>query len=352
MGEILGLGVTHYPGLYALDGDMANLLRTTLSSASIPERLRNPANWPVEMQDEWGSDGGATAARKHRHRCFEAFLQVRQRIQRFEPDFVVIVGDDQYENFVEDIVPPFCLYILDEMQSRPFLPVEGEDEVRGNIWKERASTVFKHRGHPDGARFIANGLADEGVHIPYAYRLRSAKGLPHAFINTLMYLDADRKGFDFPIVPLHVNCYGGALVRSQGGRLPPTQISGQPDPRGPSAAACFDLGRAMARVLAKSPWRVALIASSSWSHAFLTAKNDWIFPDHTADRARLEELRGGHFSRWRELSWQQLEDAGQQELLNWVTVAGAMAELGRPAHIIDYVETHVLNSNKCFAYWQ
>jgi hypothetical protein len=32
-----------------------------------------------------------------------------------------------------------------------------------------------------------------------------------------------------------------------------------------------------------------------------------------------------------------------------VTLVGAMAELGYRADIVDYVETHVFNSNKCFA---
>jgi len=44
-----------------------------------------------------------------------------------------------------------------------------------------------------------------------------------------------------------------------------------------------------------------------------------------------------------------VEAAGQQELLNWVTVAGAMAELGKRAEIVDWVESYVVNSNKCFA---
>jgi hypothetical protein len=32
-------------------------------------------------------------------------------------------------------------------------------------------------------------------------------------------------------------------------------------------------------------------------------------------------------------------------------LAGAMAELGLKATVIDFIETHVLNSNKCFASW-
>jgi hypothetical protein len=30
---------------------------------------------------------------------------------------------------------------------------------------------------------------------------------------------------------------------------------------------------ATAKIMADSPWRVALMASSSWSHSFLTGKN-------------------------------------------------------------------------------
>ncbi len=36
-------------------------------------------------------------------------------------------------------------------------------------------------------------------------------------------------------------------------------------------------------------------------------------------------------------------------MLNWVCLAGAMAELGYKAEIVDYVETYVFNSSKCFA---
>ena len=109
----------------------------------------------------------------------------------------------------------------------------------------------------------------------------------------------------------------------------------------------MEVGAATVRTLAESPWRVALIASSSWSHAFLTAKNFWLWPDIESDRARFEELKAGDYDAWRRLSTPQIEAAGQQELLNWMCLAGAMEELGRKAQIIDYVETYVFNSNKC-----
>jgi hypothetical protein len=91
------------------------------------------------------------------------------------------------------------------------------------------------------------------------------------------------------------------------------------------------------------------MATSSWSHAFLTEKNHWLYPDMEADRQRFEELRDGGYDSWRELSLSQIEEAGQNEILNWVCLAGAMTELKLQVEVIDYVESYVFNSNKCFA---
>ena len=49
MGEILGLGMTHYPPLIGHDHDMANILRAVLRDPGLPERYRDPANWPADF---------------------------------------------------------------------------------------------------------------------------------------------------------------------------------------------------------------------------------------------------------------------------------------------------------------
>ena len=68
-----------------------------------------------------------------------------------------------------------------------------------------------------------------------------------------------------------------------------------------------------------------------------------------ADRARFEQLKAGDYDGWRQIITSQIEAAGQQEMLNWMCLAGAMEELGRKPEVIDYVETYVHNSNKCLA---
>ena len=346
MGEILGLGVTHYPGLMYPDANMATFLERTLASGRVPKERMDPDRWPEPMRREWGTDHGATAAAEHRRRCRDAFRTVRKELDAFAPDFVLIWGDDQYENFKEEIVPPFCVFATPEVACRPFSRRRAFTPP-DNVWGEPTETVVTLKGHPAAAKYLTGELINAQVDMPYAYTTRYEHGLAHAFINTVLYLDWDRTGFGYPVVPFHVNCYGSAVIQRRGGAAAPT--SPEPDPPGPTPTRCFDVGAATARALARSPWRVALIGSSSWSHAFLTGKTQWIEPDLESDRARLEELRAGRYAKWRELTTRQLEDAGQHEFLNWVCLAGAMHELGRRAEIVDYVESYIFNSDKCFA---
>jgi hypothetical protein len=148
-------------------------------------------------------------------------------------------------------------------------------------------------------------------------------------------------------VPFHVNCYGNQLLGTAA-RTVGEGVAGR-SPPAPSPKRCFNIGRATARYFAESPWRVALIASSSWSHASLTEKHQRLYPDLDADRARCEDLSSGRFATWDRLDLGQIEESGQHEFLNWICLAGAMTELGRQGEVLDYAESYVFNSTKCFA---
>ncbi|MBS0641727.1 MAG: extradiol ring-cleavage dioxygenase [Proteobacteria bacterium] len=347
MAEILGLGVTHSPPLARPDSGMAGILDRVRSSRRVPESFRQPDAWPEPMQCEWAANANFAAAAEHRARQVEGFRRVRKALDDFAPDFVLIFGDDQYENFREDGVPPFCVFALDEVESRPFAMGFLSS---GNVWNADAETRVRTRGHAAAARYLAAKLLEAGFDTSYAYRMRHELGMPHAFINTLLFLDYDRTGLDYPVVPFHVNCYGSSVLSKRGafGHL---EQDGPvaPDPPSPSPARCFAIGAATASALAQSPWRVAMIASSSWSHAFLVEKHHYLWPDVEADRARYEELRDGQLARWRGLTTAELEASGQQELLNWVCLAGAMDHLGQRAAWSDFVETWIFNASKCFA---
>lgn len=344
MGEILGVGVTHSPSLIAPDELRNYSLTRALRNERIPAERKDPAGWPAAMRAEWGDDAGYASARYQRERLAAGFRRVRAELDAFRPDVVLVWGDDQYENFREDIIPAFCVMAYDEYECRPFTLKDGG--ARPNVWGEPADKVFRYRGHP-AARFLAGALLEDGFDVAYAYRPLHEPGLGHAFLNTLLYLDYERKGFDYPVIPFAVNCYGSRVIRNRGGAAPQDGLPA--DPPGPSPRRCMELGAAAARALAASPWRVALVASSSWSHAFLTEKHWWLYCDVAADRRRFEEFKAGDYEAWRGLSTAQIEDAGQQEMLNWMCLAGALGELGRKPEIVEFLQTYVHNSSKCLA---
>jgi hypothetical protein len=68
-----------------------------------------------------------------------------------------------------------------------------------------------------------------------------------------------------------------------------------------------------------------------------------------SDRARFVEFRNADWDAWRRLTTEQIEASGQQEMLNWFCLAGAMEALGRTPEIVDWVESWTNNSNKCLA---
>ncbi len=345
MAEILGLGLTHSPSLIRPDEDGESSLKRTLrTNDSVPAEMKNPSNWPEPMRVEYGEDEGYASAVRLRERMVAGFRKLRKELDEFNPDFVVIWGDDQYENFREDIIPPFCVLAYDEFECKPF----GEEghATRRNVWEEPAGTTFKFKGHKQGARDLVSGMIDRGVDMAYAYQPLHEPGLGHAILNTILYLDYDRKGFDYPVVPMLVNCYGSRVIRNRGGSV---EHSPDPDPPGPSPKRCMQIGAAAAQAIKDSPYRVALIASSSWSHAFLTEKHHWLYPDIESDRARFAEMKDGDYQAWARISTPQIEDAGQQELLNWACLVGAVDELGYKADIVDWYETYIFNSTKCLA---
>ena len=349
MGEVLGLGVTHWPTLASLDEGLTGVFRYTLTAPNVPAAYKDKANWPKGMLEELGNDEGLSAARRCGARFAADFRAMRRILDDFAPDLVLVWGDDQYENFREDIVPAFCILGFDP--EFPLAPWQNGAGGRINRWGEAADWMMPLKGAREPAKHLAKGLIERGFDLAYAYKPLHHP-LAHAFANTFLYLDWDRRGFPYPVIPFAINCYGSNLIYAEGafGALfkPPRPQSELPDPPSPQPWRCMDLGAAIAEILARSPWRVALIASSSWSHAFLSPKNGYLWPDHEGDRILFDALSRGDSETWRKRTLAEMEFSGQHEMLNWMALVGAMEALGRRPAIADYMESFILASDKCF----
>ena len=240
MGEILGLGMTHYPPLTGLDQNMASILRR-VSIPACPSATGIPASWPAPMRAEYGSDGGTESAAGHRDALLHHFRKARKILDDFRPDVVVIWGDDQHENFTADVIPPFCVLAYDKVEARPWQRAG----VGPNVWGEPSETSFQIMGHREAGKHLASGLLEQGVDMAYAYKPLHYPGLAHAFLNTIMFLDYDRVGFPYPVIAFQVNCYGRRVIAQRGGRasLANPLAEADLDPPSPSPKRCMRWAR-------------------------------------------------------------------------------------------------------------
>jgi hypothetical protein len=192
------------------DEAMANVyFRTNYRSELTPAYWKDPANWPAAVREEWSDDEGKAAANRHREELLKGYRAARDAIDAFKPDFIVIFGDDQYENFKEDLLPPFCIFAMDEYE------VGGRRNANPNAatftQMQRAPVQSPVAGSKAIGTYLANQLVNRGFDISCSWQMLHMPHLAHAFGNTVDYLDWDRRGFPYTIVPFHVSCYGDHL---------------------------------------------------------------------------------------------------------------------------------------------
>ena len=100
MAEILGIGLSHYPGPLVPDKYWPSMLARNVKVGRIPQAIYDDKEaWPAGMRSEWGSDDGVSAAAEHKVRLLAGYQRLRREIDAFAPDLIVVWGDDQYENF-------------------------------------------------------------------------------------------------------------------------------------------------------------------------------------------------------------------------------------------------------------
>src|SRR4051794_20721221 len=169
MADVLGLGLSHHPGFMAPDERMADILRRNLERPDVPDAWKNRGNWPEAMREEYGEDGGAAAAAEHRDSFVKGVRKLRDALDNFNPDFIVVFGDDQYENFREDVVPSFCVYAYDDIDMTPYMPRRAGQEApaaippSNNPWGEPSDMVLKIKTNKTAAKYLARGLIGEKI---------------------------------------------------------------------------------------------------------------------------------------------------------------------------------------------
>lgn len=335
-------------------------MRTALCSRATQTRCpggAHPRHWPHyggtphrrgvagAMRAKYGDDKGTSAAARHRSALRAGSAACAPRWTSSVRNVVIVWGDDQYENYREEVIPPFSVLAYDDFTVKPWLHA-GD---RPNIWGEGPDTEFVMKGHRQAGKYLTSRLLDQGIR--HRLRLRAA---PRR-LGTCLHQHGpvprfDRRGFDYPVLPFHVNCYGRKIIVHRGtmSRLADARPVEEMDPPLAVAPAVLRGGGRLPGPWPPQPLCGAHRVVTSWSHAFLNDKT-WRVSRHRVGPPLLPGAAGRRLRPVAGCSPAAIggvRTAGDAQL---VLPVGAMNELGRVPAETDFVETYVLSFNKCFA---
>ena len=306
---VLGLASSHSPMLGSPAADYLKHADRDIRSDAHLDRAGAPASYDSllatadpAIADEL--DAGTVAAKVAA--CQAGIDRLAGALAEARPDVVVVVGDDQKEQFLEDNLPAMLIYSGETIENS----VSPLPETAPEYWKRARSQFHEKSGPKDYpvagafARHLTASLVAADFDISHSERLPRPIGEGHAYGFVHQRLMTRRIA---PIVPVVLNTY-----------YPPNQ---------PSPRRCFALGRALADAVRAWPEdiRVAFVASGGLSHFTVN-------PD--LDRTVLDAFLTGDGEILGAIPRAQL-NSGNSEIRNWIAVAGASAGLVPEWH--DYI---------------
>jgi aromatic ring-opening dioxygenase catalytic subunit (LigB family) len=232
----------------------------------------------------------------------EAHAKIRAHLERARADAVLLIGDDQAENFTSDNMPQLLVYT-------------GGDYVADDWDRKHTATI---KNHAEIAKTIVRGCVDEGFDVAWSDAFKEGKLLSHAHTEPILYLMRDA---GVPVVPVFVNAV---------------------HPPAPSAARCYAFGEAIGRVIARdlAHKRIVLCASGGLSH--FSPSHPWAH--HVGnryvgdiavdfDRKIVEWMREGRGDQLAKFTARELIENGEGELRQWIVMLGAIGD-ARPEFLV------------------
>ncbi len=352
MGEILGIGMSHVP--YMMNAP-ENMLRMRQMLMKVVERIEGrPFQDPPEALAQLGNDPEAVAHEHHRLH-WQAFDTLRAYIDEVKPDAILMIGDDQAQCFQANNMPPYAIYVGDEVDAKPFYMSRfpGDVDYVKQTWGVTPDHQYHWPCHSEVAVAIRDELIRNGFDIASSNNLNSDRwqnGLGHAHANTQLFLHNDDGRY--PIIPLFINCYGTDLnifgTMASGQAIEARIANGYPP--APSSRRLYEMGRVIRQVLLNRPERVLVCPSSTWSHTWLTKKYHHMRMDVEGNTEKMRWFERGQASLIAEYDSPDIENNGDHEVRNWIVAAGIMGT--RPMEITWQVTSWVSTGFRVFGIWR
>lgn len=303
----LGLASSHAPGMFCPPEVWPKVY------GAIPDYMKG-------SQPHTAKDETPEVIQGYLQRIDSAFDVLRQQVEEYKPDAVIFVGDDQGDMFDARCNPAMCIFTGEEVwgSSAPFYIDQPAEASRIHL-----------KVHQELASHLLETLLAEGFDIANSSVMNPMGRHPERGTSHMIVYPAERilPSLGVPIIPLYLNCY-----------YPPL----------PSAARCWKLGEAIARVLERRPERVAIYASGGLSHDPVGPRAGWI--DQPLDRWVLDCIATNRSQDLQNLF--TFDSAtlrgGTAEIRAWIVAAGACQWKGE---VVDYIPAHHTKTGLGFAFW-
>jgi len=221
-----------------------------------------------------------------------AHEEIRKRLAALRADAILLIGDDQTENFGTENIPQFLIYT-------------GDDYLADDWDRKHSATI---RNHADIARTLVDGVLKEGFDVSWSTMWKDGKLLSNAHTEPILYLVRDTA----PVIPVFVNAV---------------------HPPAPSPARCYAFGEALRRVMDTrlKEKRLVLCASGGLSH--FSPSHPWGHHIGTRyvgdisvefDRRIVGWMQAGEGHRLAQCSSRELIEHGEAELRQWIVLLGAI----------------------------
>ncbi|MPZ13916.1 MAG: hypothetical protein GEU73_05760 [Chloroflexi bacterium] len=306
------------------------MLGLALASAFAPAMFREAVDWP--RIHAWLTNGApqpldlASETREvveqQIARIRAAYDVLRQQLEAFRPDVIVMLASDSGRVFTRVQVPQIATYLGEEIWG---------STRYAEIAEPAEDDVVRLPCAPQLAAFLHRELVHLGFDVSYSRTLRPLGqpeyGTTAAFVAPARVL---MPSLDIPVVPIYIN----TLV--------------WPAPNG---HRCYALGQSISELLSEREERVALLACGGLSHDHHGPRAGWI--DQPFDRWVLEQVargKGTEMKSMYDLESDALRGGGGQVRL-WIIAAAAAETLGAKARIVDYFPSGSAATGMGFAYW-
>ena len=264
--------------------------------------------------------------------CHNAMATLRDKVASVAPDVLIVVGDDQHEQFLDSNMPMFSVFYGDSVSTvrqrraeRPS-PIAAPAGGGRAAWQTASEHVVEDRNYPGDpalARHLISHFIDADIDVGTSNALNPDIGVGHAF--TFLYRYITPEG-SIPVVPVSVNTF-----------FKPNQ---------PTPKRCYYVGEALRDAIESwdSNARVAVMASGGLSHVII---------DEEIDQMTLDGLQGKDETALRSLPVDRL-DLGTSEIRNWIVLGGVVPD--KKMELLTYEPCYrSLAGTGCamgFAYWE